>query len=69
MKTKDLSNIMDKSQLSVSSLFDQSDEKEFWLNKSPLERLQALELIRQIIYGYDPSTTRLQRVLSITKLK
>jgi hypothetical protein len=51
----------------VTSLFDQSDEKEYWLSKTPEERLEAVELMRQIIYGYDPSATRLQRVFEITQ--
>ena len=45
----------------MASLFDQSDEKEYWLSKTPEERLEAVELMRQIIYGYDPSATRLRR--------
>ena len=51
----------------VASLFDQSDEKSYWLSKTPYERLKAIELMRQIIYGYDPSATRLQRVLEVTQ--
>ena len=51
----------------VASLFDQSDEKEYWLSKTPEERLEAVELMRQVIYGYDPSATRLQRVFEITQ--
>jgi hypothetical protein len=51
----------------VSSLFDQSDDKSYWLSKTPYERLEAIELMRRIIYGYDPSTTRLQRILEITQ--
>jgi hypothetical protein len=39
------------------------------VNKTPCERLQAVELMRQIVYGYDPSTTRLQRVLEVAQLK
>jgi len=54
--------------LKVASLFDQSDDKSYWLSKTPYERLQAVELMRQIIYGYDPSATRLQRVLEITRM-
>jgi hypothetical protein len=50
----------------VASLFDQSDEKSYWLSKTPYERLEAVELMRQIIYGYDPSATRLQRVFEVT---
>ena len=51
----------------VTSLFDKPDDKEYWLSKTPEERLEAVELMRQVIYGYDPSTTRLQRVLEITQ--
>jgi len=51
----------------VASLFDQSDEKSYWLSKTPYERLQAVELMRQIIYGYNPSATRLQRVLEVAQ--
>jgi len=51
----------------VASVFDESDEKSYWLSKTPYERLEAVELMRQIIYGYDPSATRLQRVLEITQ--
>jgi len=55
--------------------FDQSDEKSYWLSKTPYERLEAVELMRQIIYGYDPflrfaqgqAATRLQRVLEVTQ--
>jgi len=56
-----------KTAFTVASLFDQSDEKSYWLSKTPYERLEALELMRQIIYGYDPSASRLQRVLEITQ--
>ena len=51
----------------VSSLYEQSDEKGYWLSKTPSERLEALEQIRQIIYGYNPATTRLQRVLKVAE--
>jgi hypothetical protein len=42
------------------------NEKQYWLSKTPAERLIALEQMRRIVYGYDPSTTRHQRVLEIT---
>jgi len=58
---------IDKTAFAVASLFDQSDEKSYWLSRTPYERLEAVELMRQIIYGYDPSVTRLQRVLEITQ--
>jgi len=66
MKTIHLPKL-DKTTLSVASLTDPSDEKAYWLTKSPYERLAAVETMRQIIYGYNPLTTRLQRLLEITQ--
>lgn len=63
-----LENRLDKTAFSIAALSDESDEKEYWLSRSPQERLQALELMRQNIYGYDPAITRLQRILTITEL-
>ena len=58
---------IDKSVLLVTS-FSESDEKEYWHSKTPYERLESIELMRQINYGYDPTTTRLQRVLEVAQL-
>ena len=60
---------LNRSAFSVGSLREESDEKEYWLSRTPLERLEALELIRQMVYGYDPNTTRLQRVFAVTRLE
>ena len=75
MKKKDTSNLpdrnpfkMDKDAFSVTTLFEESGDKEYWRSKTPQERLEALELMRQINYGYDPTTARLQRVLEIAEL-
>ena len=68
METKELKNRIDKNSFSVSSLFDCSDEKEYWQSKSASERLEAVETLRQRVYGYNPFTTRFQRIFSITKL-
>ena len=58
---------VDRNAFSVISLDEQEeDEKRYWLRKTPHERLEAVELTRQILYSYDPATTRLQRVLEIT---
>ena len=59
---------IDRSAFRVDSLQDDSYDREYWRTKTPRERLEALELMRQIIYGYDPSTARLQRVLEVAKL-
>jgi hypothetical protein len=57
---------LQKDAFSVTSLFDKSDEKSYWLSKTPYERLEAVELMREIIYGYNPSATRLQRIFEAT---
>ncbi len=59
---------IDKTAFKVVSLFDETDDRDYWLSKTPYERLEAVEIMREIIYGYHPSSTRLQRVLTITQL-
>ncbi|MFH5834372.1 hypothetical protein [Halalkalibaculum sp. DA384] len=59
---------VDRNAFSVTSLQEQDkEEKMYWKDKTPHERLEAMELTRQIIYGYDPATTRLQRILEVTE--
>jgi hypothetical protein len=58
---------VNRSIVTVRSIHENSDEKEFWLSKTPLERLEAVELLRQIAFTYDPASTRLQRILEITE--
>lgn len=58
---------LDRSSFSVRPLFEESDEKAYWATKTPAERLEALEQMRQILYGYDPASTRLQRVLTVAQ--
>jgi hypothetical protein len=63
------SSRIDKTAFSVMSFAEAAeDDRTFWRSKTPDERLAALELMRQIHYGYDPATTRLQRVLEIVEL-
>jgi hypothetical protein len=62
-------NGLNKSVVTISSLTDDSDEKDYWLSVTPEERLIALETMRQINYGYDPTTARLQRFFEIAELK
>jgi hypothetical protein len=38
------------------------EDREFWHSKTPEERLAAAELLRQIAYGYDAATARIQKV-------
>jgi hypothetical protein len=56
---------MDRTALTVVPLEDESSDREYWWAKDPLERLEALELMRQVVYGYDPISDRIQRVLEV----
>jgi hypothetical protein len=58
---------MDKTAFSVVDLEAESDEKTYWIAQTPKARLEALEMLRQVMYGYDPATARLQRVLEIVE--
>jgi len=58
---------LDKTVFSLGLLTVPSDEKHYGLSKTLYERLEAIEIMRQIIYGYVPSTTRLQRFFVVTQ--
>ncbi len=60
---------IDKTAFSIGALHDDASDTAYWHSRTPEERLAALELMRQVLYGYNPSTTRLQRVLEITEFK
>jgi hypothetical protein len=64
-----ISDGVDRTALSVVSLYDDPGDKAYWLSKTPQERLEAQEYMRQMAYGYDPATARLQRVLRVTQLE
>jgi hypothetical protein len=55
---------MDKTAFSVVSLAEADDEFLYWQTKTPQERLRAVELIRQTLYGYSDPAPRLQRVFT-----
>jgi hypothetical protein len=59
---------LNKTAISVVSSFEEADkqDEEYWRSRTPIERLQHMELLRRINYGYD-STARLQRVLEIAE--
>jgi hypothetical protein len=58
---------VDRTALTVASLTEVSDEKAYWLSRTPQERLQHMELLRRINYGA-AATTRLQRVFEFAQL-
>lgn len=56
--------VMDKRFFSIVSLSDQTNDKDYWLSKTPIERMQHIELLRRINYGHG-ATARLQRIFEI----
>ena len=63
-----VTHTVDRRAFSIVSLNEQDeDEKRYWRSKTPHERLEAIELTRQILYGYDPATCRLQRILEVAQ--
>lgn len=56
-----------KRTLTTGLTFEQAEreDRDYWLGKTPTERLASLELLRQLNYGYDPATARLPRSLEI----
>jgi hypothetical protein len=59
---------VDKTAFSVASLAEADDDKAYWRSKSVDERLRAVELMRQVIYGYQPASGRLQRIFEVAEL-
>jgi hypothetical protein len=59
---------IDRTAFTVFSSFEEADrkDKEYWLSRTPQERLQHMELLRRINHG-SAATTRLQRVLEIAE--
>jgi hypothetical protein len=65
---KDLIKI-DRNSFSVTSLDKMERDTEYWLSKTPVERIQAIEFLRQQMYGYNPVTERLQRFFETAEFK
>lgn len=57
---------VDRTALTVVNL-DNNDDDHYWWAKKPLERLKAIEINRQIVYGYYSTPPGFQRILEITR--
>lgn len=60
---------MDRTAFSICDVGDEGTDLEYWLSRPPEERLAAVEYLRQMMYGYDPATARMERILEIDDLK
>ena len=59
---------LDRTAFSVIKMDEQDEDlKRYWHSKTPHERLEAVELMRQLNYDYDPATDRVQRVLEVVE--
>lgn len=59
---------LNKKIVEVTSLYDIEEEKRYWMSKNPLERIEAIEINRRMIYGQDRVTSRLQRFFETAQL-
>jgi hypothetical protein len=71
-ENKDLTPIqslrLDKTAFAVVPLHGaDAADRAYWAAQSPRFRLEALEFMRQLAYGYDPATARLERVLEVVE--
>lgn len=60
---------LDRKSFSVVSLKESDNDIEYWLSRTPEERILAVEFLRQLIFNYDPATERLQRVFETAEFK
>jgi hypothetical protein len=57
---------LDRTAFAVVPLFEEPDEKAYWLSRTGQERLRHIEMLRRINYG-SRATSRLQRVLELAE--
>ncbi|MBS4034040.1 MAG: hypothetical protein KGZ85_06220 [Ignavibacterium sp.] len=60
---------LDKNSFAVTSIAKNENDVGYWLSKTPEERVLAIEFLRQMMFGYDPLTERLQRVFETAEFK
>ncbi len=60
-------NQIEKNTISVTSLTEGTEEKRYWFSRTPEERLQMTEILRQRNFGYDATNARLQRILTVAE--
>ena len=63
--------IEEKVQKNVFEIVDlhNVNNKDYWHDRNPKERIEAIEFMRKVMFGRDRTSARLQRVLTIAELK
>ena len=59
---------LNKEIVKVTSLDNIEEEKQYWISKTPIERIEAIEINRRMVYGEDRVTSRLQRFFETSEL-
>lgn len=59
---------VNRSVISITTI-SESDEKDYWLAQTPEKRLEAMEMMPRVSYGYDENSPGLQRVPELTQRK
>src|SRR3954454_13220720 len=60
---------IDRARLESTSFAEaDADDIDYWMSKTPTERIEALEYLRRWAYGDDQVDARLQRVLTAARL-
>lgn len=57
---------VDRSIVSISSVFEDTESRNYWLTQDPQKRVRHIEELRRINYG-NRATERLQRVFEIAQ--
>jgi hypothetical protein len=60
---------LERGPLETLPLTARTNDRAYWMSKTPEERFEALEYLRQLAYGYDPAIERLQRVIEVVPFK
>jgi hypothetical protein len=60
---------LNKTAVKQYRLGEEPSDKEYWLSRTPEERIAAVEFLRTQYYGEAALSTGLQRVYRATKLK
>ncbi|GMQ81550.1 MAG: hypothetical protein BMS9Abin05_0982 [Rhodothermia bacterium] len=65
---KEKHQIVDRRVLEIATFENQDKaDRDYWLSRTPYERLIAVEQIRRVMYVYESATGRLQRVLEVVE--
>ena len=63
--------IEEKIQRDVFEITDlhEANDSNYWLDRSHIERIEAIEFMRKVMFGHDRVSERLQRILTVAELK